>query len=82
MQEATSINLVSFYVTHLKKHGTEEDYIRLSFTVYSSPNTIRGNKSRRLRWARHVAYMAVKRSSYRISVERLGEAKKKKKLET
>jgi hypothetical protein len=39
--------------------------------LYSSPNVIRGIKSRRMRWARHVARMGERRSAYRILVGRL-----------
>jgi hypothetical protein len=34
--------------------------------LYSSPNIIRMIKSRRIRWARHVARMGEKRNAYRI----------------
>jgi hypothetical protein len=36
--------------------------------LYSSPNIIRVIKSRRLRWAGHVARMGEKRGAYRILV--------------
>ena len=36
--------------------------------MYSSPNIIRNLKSRRLRWAGHVAPMEKSRNAYRISV--------------
>ena len=42
--------------------------------LYSSPNTIRNLKSRRLRWARHVARTVQFRNSYRVSMGRLIEA--------
>jgi hypothetical protein len=38
--------------------------------LYSSPNIIRVMKSRRMRWAGHVARMGKKRSAYRILVGR------------
>jgi hypothetical protein len=38
--------------------------------LYSSPNIIRVNKSRRKRWAGHVARMKEKRGAYRILVGR------------
>jgi hypothetical protein len=38
--------------------------------LYSSPNIIRVNKSRRMIWTGHVARMAEKRGAYRISVGR------------
>ena len=36
--------------------------------LYSSPNIIRNLKSRRLRWAGHVAHMEQFRNSYRVLV--------------
>jgi hypothetical protein len=36
--------------------------------LYSSPNIIRMIKSRRMRWAGHVALMGEKRNAYRILV--------------
>jgi hypothetical protein len=39
--------------------------------LYSSPNIIRVIKSRRMRWAGHVARMGEKRGAYRILVGRL-----------
>jgi hypothetical protein len=38
--------------------------------LYSSPNIIRVIKSRRMRWAGHVARMGEKRGAYRILVGR------------
>jgi hypothetical protein len=38
--------------------------------LYSSPNIIRVIKSRRMRWAEHVARMGEGRSAYRILVGR------------
>jgi hypothetical protein len=38
--------------------------------LYSSPNIIRVIKSRRLRWAGHVACMGEKRVAYRVLVGR------------
>jgi hypothetical protein len=37
--------------------------------LYSSPNIIRVIKSRRMRWARHVARMRERRGVYRVLVE-------------
>jgi hypothetical protein len=37
--------------------------------LYSSPNIIRMIKSRRMRWAEHVARMGKTRNAYRILVE-------------
>jgi hypothetical protein len=39
--------------------------------LYSSPSIIRTIKSRRMRWAGHVARMREKRNAYRILVEML-----------
>jgi hypothetical protein len=39
--------------------------------LYSSPNIIRVIKSRRMRWAGHVARMGERRGAYRIMVGRL-----------
>ena len=36
--------------------------------LYSSPNNVRVKKSRRMRWAGHVARMGEKRGVYRVSV--------------
>jgi hypothetical protein len=38
------------------------------YALYSSPNIIRAIKSRRLRWAGHVARMGERRGSYRALV--------------
>jgi hypothetical protein len=38
--------------------------------LYSSPSIIRIIKSRRMRWASHVARMREKRNSYRLLVEK------------
>jgi hypothetical protein len=38
--------------------------------LYSSPNIIRVIKSRRMKWARHVARMGERRGAYRILVGR------------
>jgi hypothetical protein len=38
--------------------------------LYSSPNIVRVIKSRRMRWAGHVARMGEKRGVYRVLVER------------
>ena len=38
--------------------------------LYSSPNTVRVIKSRRMRWAGHVARMGEKRGAYRVLVEK------------
>jgi len=38
------------------------------YHTYSSPNTVRVIKSRRMRWAMHVARMGEKRGVYRVLV--------------
>ena len=43
--------------------------------LYSSPNIIRGLKSRRLRWAGHVTCMEQSRNAYRILVGKPEEKK-------
>ncbi|KAJ4432813.1 hypothetical protein ANN_21452 [Periplaneta americana] len=47
-----------------KLHNTE------LHALYSSPDIIRNIKSRRLRWARHVAHMGESRNAYRVLVGR------------
>ena len=42
--------------------------IHFSETLYSSPNIIMNLKSRRLRWAGHVAHMEQFRNAYRVLV--------------
>jgi hypothetical protein len=42
------------------------------YALYSSPNIIQVNKSRRLRWAGHVARMGDSRGAYRVQVEKHG----------
>jgi hypothetical protein len=44
------------------------------YNLYTSPNIIRMIKSRRMRWAGHIARMAEKRNSYRILVAKRGLA--------
>jgi hypothetical protein len=43
--------------------------------LYSSPSTIRIIKSRRMRWAGHVARMGEKRNAYRLLVRKPEEKK-------
>jgi hypothetical protein len=38
------------------------------YAMYSSPDTIRANKSKTLRWAGHVACMGERRGAYRVLV--------------
>jgi hypothetical protein len=47
--------------------------------LYSSPSIIRIIKSRRMRWADHVARMGKKRNEYRILVGKLEETTAKTK---
>jgi hypothetical protein len=57
-----------------KRDGTRGDWRRLHNEelndLYSSPNIIRVKKSRRMRWAGHVASMGEKRRAYRILMGR------------
>jgi hypothetical protein len=39
--------------------------------LYSSPNIIRQNKSRKMRWAGHVARMGKEKQMYEVLVEKL-----------
>jgi hypothetical protein len=41
-------------------------------SLYSSPNIVRAIKSRRMRWAAHVARMGEERGAYRVLVRRPG----------
>jgi hypothetical protein len=43
-------------------------YTFVTHNLYSSPSTIRMLKSRRMRWAGHVARMGERRNAYRILV--------------
>jgi hypothetical protein len=56
-----------------KRDEVTEEWRRLHkkelYALYSSPNIIRVIKSRRLRWAGHVARMGERRGAYRILVE-------------
>jgi transcription termination factor 2 len=58
-----------------RRQGSGEDYIHNKELndLYSSPNVIRVIKSRRMRWAGHVARMGEERGAYRILVGRPGE---------
>jgi hypothetical protein len=57
-----------------KRDGTTGEWGRLHNEelndLYSSPNIIRVNKSRKMRWAGHVTRMGEKRGAYRILVGR------------
>ena len=46
--------------------GTAEDFTMRNFIVYRSPNIVRVIKSRRFRWAGHVARMEEGRSAFKI----------------
>jgi hypothetical protein len=50
--------------------GPKRDWRKLHneelHNLYSSPNIIRMIKSRRMRWAEHVARMGEKRNAYRV----------------
>jgi hypothetical protein len=59
-----SINLLNLFGTGewRRLHNKE------LYALYSSPNIIQVIKSRRLRWAGHVACMGEKRGTYRVLV--------------
>jgi hypothetical protein len=50
--------------------------------LYSSPSIIRIMKSRRMRWAGHVAQMGEKRNAYRLLVGKVRGKETTKKTET
>ena len=56
----------------VKKDEITEEWRKLQnaelYALYSSPNIIRSLKSRRLRWAGHVARMEQSRNAYRVLV--------------
>jgi hypothetical protein len=52
-----------FLTSYLKKLHNEDDH-----SLYASPNIIQVMKSRRVRWARHVARMGEMRNAYIILV--------------
>jgi hypothetical protein len=58
----------------LKGHEATESWRKLHneelHNLYSSPNIIRMTKSRRMRWAGHVAQMRAQRNAYRILVRK------------
>jgi hypothetical protein len=60
-----------FFITIPRLHNEE------LHNMYSSPSIIRMIKSRRMRWARHVAHMEAQRIAYRILV---GKPKRKRPL--
>jgi hypothetical protein len=45
--------------------------------LFSSPNIIRIIKSRRMRWAGHVARMGEKRNAYRLLIRPLGRPRRR-----
>ena len=54
-----------------KRHEVTEDWRRLNIEKHASPNIIRVMKSRRMRWAGHVAHMGDMTDAYRVLVGRL-----------
>ena len=70
-----------FGLREIKLQENGESYIM--HTLYSSPNIIRSLKSRRLKWAVHVAHMGQSSNAYRVLVEKpeskrsLGRPRKK-----
>jgi hypothetical protein len=60
-----------------KRHKVTREWRKLHSEelddLYFSPNIVRLIKSRRARWARHVALMGKRRGAYRVSVGKLRE---------
>jgi hypothetical protein len=56
------------------RRGEDEPWIKLHndelHSLHSSPNIVRVIKSRRMRWAGHVAHMGEERNVYRVLVWR------------
>ena len=52
--------------THTHTHTHTHTYIYIYIYIYISPNIVRGIKSRRLKWAGHVARMEESRSAFKI----------------
>jgi hypothetical protein len=65
-------NTVLRIIFRLKRNemivGWKKLHNEVFHNLYSSPNTIRVIKSRRTRWAGHVAWVGEKRNAYRILV--------------
>jgi hypothetical protein len=57
-----------------KRDRVTEEWTRLHneelYVLWSSPNIVRGNKSRRMRWAGHVKRMGDRRDACRILMRR------------
>jgi hypothetical protein len=52
----------------MKRQEVGESCTMSFISLYSSPSKIRMIKSRRMRWAGHIAQMGAKRNAYRILV--------------
>jgi hypothetical protein len=50
------------------KMEEDKSWRKLRHSLYSSPNIVRVIKSRRMRWAGHVAHVGEGRGVYRVSV--------------
>ena len=61
-------NKVLRKIVWAKKDEITIEWRKLHNALYSSPNIIRSLKSRRLRWAGHVARMEQSRNAYRVLV--------------
>ena len=53
---------------HTHTHTHTHIYIYIYIYIYSSPNIVRVIKSRRMRWAGHVARMGEERGAYKVLV--------------
>jgi hypothetical protein len=71
-------------IFHPKRVDVTGDWRKLHnvelHNLYSSLNIIRMIKSRRMRWAMHVACMGAKRNAYRLLVEKPVETTRKTKM--
>ena len=61
---------MKFVVGEIRRNQKKNVCITKPLTLYSSPNIISYLKSKRLRWARHVARMEESRNEYRVLVGR------------
>ena len=59
----TSLQPIQLHVQFIKFKGKPDEELN---DLYSSPNIVRVIKSRRMRWAGHVAFMGEDRGVYRV----------------
>ena len=58
----------AFCVTIRSERQENFNFFKFNLNLYSSPNIVRVIKSRRMRWAGHVARMSEERGVYRVLV--------------